>query len=388
MKYCTQCVQPDSRPGIYFENGVCGACLWENEIKKINWPERENELKEIAEEAKLRSRGPYDCAIGVSGGKDSTFQALYARERLGLRPLLVNSEPDNITFVGARNLENIKQLGFDVISLRPNPVILRKLVRKEFFENLNIGCATERPLWASTYIIALRFGIPLVIQGDNPGQVFGINKETQNSGDALTILKHNTIEGDIVKRYCFDEITEKDLFMYHFDVNEVLNSNMKAVWLSHYAKEWSVLHNAEFSIKRGLQIRPSDIDPYEQGTYRRFFQLDADGLEVNQLLKYIKFGFGQATDHACFDVRSGHISRDEGVFLVKELDGKCGSSYIRNFCRYINISEKEFREHADTFRGPMWERADGRWILKDPVWEQTPVTGEYSVKDICRRLGI
>ena len=35
--------------------------------------------------------------IGVSGGKDSTFQAVYAKEKLGLRPLLVNCMPDEIT---------------------------------------------------------------------------------------------------------------------------------------------------------------------------------------------------------------------------------------------------------------------------------------------------
>lgn len=45
MKFCKKCVQPDTRPKIYFDkNGVCGACLWEEEKKKINWKKHEYQL--------------------------------------------------------------------------------------------------------------------------------------------------------------------------------------------------------------------------------------------------------------------------------------------------------------------------------------------------------
>ena len=98
LKICTRCIQPNTRPGIFFnEQSVCGACLWEDEKKKIDWSERTNELKNIISQTK-KSNAIYDCVIGVSGGKDSTFQALTARDSLGLRCLLVNYQPDNIHF--------------------------------------------------------------------------------------------------------------------------------------------------------------------------------------------------------------------------------------------------------------------------------------------------
>ena len=79
MKICKNCIQPDSRPGIFFdENGICGACLWNQEKKQINWSEREKELFEIAKWARESTRSNYDCVIGVSGGKDSTKQAVTA----------------------------------------------------------------------------------------------------------------------------------------------------------------------------------------------------------------------------------------------------------------------------------------------------------------------
>ena len=109
MKICKNCIQPDTRPGIFFdENGICGACLWHEEKNRINWSEREQELKKVAEWAKENTMSNYDCVIGVSGGKDSTKQAITARDKLGLRCLLVNCEPEGITDIGSKNIENLK----------------------------------------------------------------------------------------------------------------------------------------------------------------------------------------------------------------------------------------------------------------------------------------
>ena len=120
MIYCKKCLQPDTRPNIKFnDEGICYACLYEEEKKKIDWDARENELREIAKWAKQKANGGYECVIGVSGGKDSTFQAFYAKEKLGLNVLLVNCAPDNITEIGRHNIENLVNHGFDMIQMRP-----------------------------------------------------------------------------------------------------------------------------------------------------------------------------------------------------------------------------------------------------------------------------
>lgn len=391
MRYCIRCVQPDTRPGIFFSNeGVCGACLWEDEKKKIDWTAREGELQSIAEKARETANGPYHCAVGVSGGKDSTFQALYAREKLGLRPLLVNGAPYDISELGCRGIENLSALGFDIVTLRPNPQVRRKIMRKDFFSYLNPVKGTEYPLWASAYIIAAKFNIPLVIQGENPGQTLGVSNFTGVGGDALSILQHNTIASDPLQIYADEDISPADLFMYRFDTQEVFDRGIKAIWLSYYAKEWSQPHNAAFAISNGLEIRPNDIDPYLLGTYRRFSQMDSGNLvELNQMLKYIKFGFGQATDHACYDIREGLISRDEAIFLVRELDGKCDDEVIESFCQKFEISIRQFWEHTNSFRGDMWTRTgDGKYCLKDPIWEREPIRGRYGVREIMNRLGM
>ena len=73
MRICKRCIQPDTRPGIYFnDEGICGACLYHEDVEKnIDWKQREKKLKEIAKWAKEKIResdSNYDCVIGVSGG--------------------------------------------------------------------------------------------------------------------------------------------------------------------------------------------------------------------------------------------------------------------------------------------------------------------------------
>lgn len=362
MRICKNCIQPDTRPGIFFsDDGICGACLWEKEKQEINWELRKKELAEIIESTRKNNQGVYDCVIGVSGGKDSTFQALVARDKLNLRCLLVNYEPDARTEIGNKNLENLKQLGFDVISIRPNPKIMKKLAKYDFFNYLNIVKATEFTLYSSTYIIAEKFNIPLIIQGENPGLTLGASLSgVGKDGNALKANELNTLSSGWQDYLKVEDVTEKDLFWFHYDRKKLEDSGTKAIWLNYYIKEYSQHGNAEFSKKHGLTWR-DNFDPKAIGTYLPYFQLDTNMTQVNQMLKFFKFGFGQCMDHVCYDIRENRMSRKEAIKLVLELDGKCSDLYIKQFCDYIDISTDVFWQTIEKFRGKMWYKKSGQW---------------------------
>lgn len=379
MKYCKKCLQPDTRPGIVFdEEQVCYACRYEENKKDINWRERERELREIAEYAKgekWKRKTSYDCVIGVSGGKDSTFQAVYAKEKLGLHPLLVNSVPDEITEVGRHNIDNLGNLGFDIMMMRPDSRIAKALARKSFFERGNIVAASEYCLYASAFIIANRFNIPLVIEGENAALTLGTALRQETSGDAFSVNQLDTLRGNHVDDLLDSDgkygakIEKKDLAFYSFpDITEMREKGIQAIYLQYYAKEWSQVYNADFSVARGLMGRTTE-DLHDIGRYRRYTGLDSDLIIANQMIKYLKYGFGFATDEACYDIREGRLDREDAKWLVKEYDGKCGQKYIKIACDYLQITEEAFWENVDKYvnRDLFVKDRNGYWRPKFEV---------------------
>lgn len=374
MRYCTRCVQPDTRPGIYFdEDGVCGACLYWESKASIDWDARWAELERICDWA-VRKHRPYDCVVGVSGGKDSTFQALTARDRLGLRVLLVNSEPENITDAGRANLENLKQQGFDCVSLRPNPQVMRKLMRRDFLLHMNPVKISEYSLWSSAYIVALHFDIPLIIQGEQAGLTQGVRHTAGTGAGALSVWSLNTLSEPWMEYAGVDETSPRDLFMFHYSPAELQERDIQAVWLQYYTEEWSQVHNAAFSIARGLTQRPR-TDPRCLGTYRFFYQIDSDLVQVNQMFKYRKLGFGQCTDHANYDIRAGLITREQGIALVREWDGLCDPAFEAVFRDYIGVTVDAYYAVLGRY-GPheahRVERDDHIWKMEPPSPDVNP----------------
>ena len=124
LQYCTRCLEPSSRPGAAFdEEGVCIPCRYAESLDRVNWETRRKDLQKIADWGHAHQSGGYDCLIGVSGGKDSTRQAFYVRDELGLKPLLVccSYPPEQADDRGAENLSNLVGHGFDLHYVSPSP---------------------------------------------------------------------------------------------------------------------------------------------------------------------------------------------------------------------------------------------------------------------------
>lgn len=366
MKYCKKCVQPDTRPGMVIDDdGICLACKYYfEEFPTIDWEDRSRQLQQIADEAKTNSGEGFDCVVGISGGKDSTFQSLYARDQLGLKVLLVNCAPDGITEVGRKNLENLVQHGFDMISIRPNPKVMKMVTRRSFFEYGNPVKPSEYPLYVVSYITALKFGIPLIIQGENDAITLGLRGTMDPDGDALNLRKTDTLAGCNSSDWVQDGIELKDLLFYQWPADNELRRKVVAVHLNYYVKEFSQNGNTKFARAHGFRGR-QDHDPNLTGRLSPYTSIDADMQIVNQMIKYYKLGFGFVTDEVCYNIREVGLDREEGIELIEKYDGKCDARYIREFCEYIDISENEFWETVNKFVSRELFRKDevaGKWV--------------------------
>ena len=118
--------------------------------------------------------------------------------------------------------------------------------------------------------------------------------------------------------------------------------------------------------KYGWRENPVDFER----TYRRFSNLD-DMYEngIHDYLKYVKFGYGRGTDHACKDIRGGYMTRSEGVEMVKKYD-HVKSSDLQHWLDYVGKDEIWFDNIADSFRSPkVWVKDDrGTWHKKN-LWD-------------------
>ena len=350
MKYCKKCLQPDTRPNIVFadEEDICPACNYFDKLDQVDWKERTEILLDIAKNFPKSNRHDFDCIIGVSGGKDSVRQALFVRDKLGLNPLLacLSYPPQQVTQRGVNNLSNLINLGFDCVVSNPAPETWRKLMRYGFDRFANWCKSTELALFSSVPQLAIEYDIPLVLWGENPGLQLGDIKTLGKTGyDGNNLRNMNTLGGGGLE--WIENIHEDlgDLIPYRYpDKDKFDKARIQIVYLGWFLGDWSLVNNASYSCLDGLEIREDTVE--NTGDLYGVTSLDEDWVTVNQMIKYYKYGFGRVTDYVNERIRSGDMSREEGIQLVEKYDDSCSNDYIKNFCDYIDITVEQFWKHV------------------------------------------
>jgi hypothetical protein len=284
---------------------------------------------------------------------------------LGLKPLLVccTYPPEQLTERGAYNLGNLISLGFDTIVVHPDPQTWKKLMHKSFLEYGNWAKSTETALYATIPRLCIAYHVPLAFLGENPAAHLGELGSGSLNWDANQFKNTNTIkEGHSI--FISEDVSEQKLIPYTFPTDEEMDwAQIQVAYLGYFVQNFSKLDNGLFSISHGLDVRTDT--PLERGALHSFESLDEDFVVVNQMIKYLKFGFGKVTDEASELIRHGHMTREEGLELVKKYDGKCSPEYIKRFCDYIEITEEKFWEVAESYRNKnIFEQVGGEWRVK------------------------
>ena len=369
MEFCKRCVNPSTRPTIVFDaEGVCVVCRFQEkkQANLIDWDARRLELEAIASWGKEHSASSYDCIVAVSGGKDSTRQALHVRDVLGLKPLLVSMvyPPEQLHERGAHNLSNLVSLGFDTVTVSLNPQIWKKLMRESHFRWANWCRSTELALYALPIHFAIAYGVPLVFLGENPTFTVG-ETEGPQGGEANGMQYCNTLAGGSAAKFLMDGVTEQDLYFYNYPTEkDVKRAGIRIIYLGYYIEDFNSFRNAEIAGAHGLRFR--DEPPEETGEFTCSQSLDEEFFIVNQMIKHVKYGYGAVTDKAIEAMNVGLLTREEAIELIRKYDGKCHPRYVESYCKYIGITDQEFWDVVEDCRSPdVWERdASGQWVLK------------------------
>ncbi|HTN20536.1 MAG TPA: N-acetyl sugar amidotransferase [Pelobium sp.] len=356
IRYCSKCLFPETKPDLFFnDEGVCSACEASSQKDlDIDWKQRERDFFSIIDKYK---KGPeqigYDCLIPVSGGKDSTYQAYFMKEVCGLNPLCVCFETTNLTELGQRNLDNISKMGIDVIYFKKNYKAYRSMVVEGFKRVGDEMWPNHLGIFTVPIHIAVKFNIPLVIWGENPQQEYGGPVESVENKhlnrrwlEEFGGLLGNRIQ-DMVG---VDGLTEKELTPYFYPTDEEIDRvGVVGIFLGHYFF-WDARKQLDIVKKYGFSVKE---DGPVEGTYTNYENLDEKMHSLHDYLKYVKYGFGRATDHACIDIRNKRITRDEGLELVKKYDGKYPHLGIKEFVDYSGMTKEEIDCILDSFTNPI-----------------------------------
>jgi hypothetical protein len=266
-----------------------------------------------------------------------------------MNPLLVclSYPPEQVTQRGVDNVSNLIKKGFDCITINPAPQTWKKLMKKSFLEHSNWCKSTELSLFSSVPRLAIAYQIPLIWWGENSALQLGDLGVKGKTGSDGNNLKHmNTLGGGDITWLISQEVRKNDILQYIYPSDEEMKrANLKITFLGYFWKDWSLIDNGNFSALRGLDIR--NEKPWDIGDPLGITSLDEDWVTLNQMIKYLKFGFGRVSDYVNEDIRNKRMTREEGVLLNERFDGKCSLKYIESFTNYIGISVQDFWEQVD-----------------------------------------
>lgn len=390
IQHCRRCLMPSSRPRIVFEDGVCNACHYHEAKKEIDWDARAQEFSELV--GGIDRSGPYDCVVPFSGGKDSATIAFRLKNDHGLRPLLVTYGQLLWTDVGRANFEAVAAAGFDILYWRVDQRVSRKLARRFFVERGHPKQHYDAGVNAVPLITAVQFGIPLVFYAEHGESEYGglvLDEEHRRTRDLTEVLEHQV--GDDPRNWAVDGISERDLAPYVYpDLDDIDRVGVKAYYYS-YFWPWDVYENAKlardkmgFGQAHNDKMSPDDAHEFlklglpswwgkSDGSFEGFDSIDDKIDDLDFFMMFVKFGFGRATRMASRLIQGGHLTRDQGLDLVRRYDGEVPSSYLPAVLEYLEMSEAELREIVDKHRNPeIWklepteDRNIDTWRLRYP----------------------
>lgn len=360
---------PETKPDLHIDkDGVCSACRYMERRKAIDWSIRYNELQEVVEKYRSKNGSNYDCLIPVSGGKDSTFQALRILE-LGLNPLCVTATTDKLSEIGRRNIENLKNRGVDYIEVTANPVVRRRINRLALTQVGDISWPEHVLIFTVPVRTAVQFNVPLIVWGENSQNEYGgpaaaaednvLTRRWLEEFGGLLGLRVSDLIGQ-------EGVEQKHLIQYTYPSDEELRRvGVTGIFLGYYLP-WDGYGNALYAQAHGFETYPRPVE----GSLVNYENLDNVQTGIHDYFKFLKYGFGRATDLACLHIRRGRLTREDAIRLVNLHDGKFPWVYlgypIEEVLKDIGMTVDEFVRVCDRFTNKKLFVCDSRGnLVKD-----------------------
>ena len=169
-KVCTKCLLDTTVKDIWFDTeGICKYCYIYDELNS-NFPLNHNlshRLDEIVRKIKQKGkRAKYDCVVGLSGGRDSTY-TLYKAVSLGLKPLAVHFDNGWNTEISIKNIKNAcETLDVELYTVVADWEEFRKLQLAFLHASTpDADIPTDYAIYSILYNVAAKENIKFILNG-------------------------------------------------------------------------------------------------------------------------------------------------------------------------------------------------------------------------------
>jgi N-acetyl sugar amidotransferase len=334
LKYCTKCWTPNTRPRITFNNeGVCNACQWAEEKKKVNWDKRHKFLEELCDKYRGNGNSP-DVIVPWSGGKDSIHVAYKMRE-IAMTPILATLIPHLETKIGKWNRTHLCP-DWEKVTINHDVELYRKFAKEAFVKHGRPKHPFVTGISSSILKFALKVNIPFIMYGEEGEQEYGGSSREKDRWSKPMDLKylrefyysgHNPDEyGHIWKLPPFEQM--KHLF---------------STQMSRF-EDWRPSDHAHEAVLKGMRTNPVR----NIGTFTGTAQLSDKLQDLHAYMMFVKFGFGRCTSDVGIGIREGWVNRDsDGLEWIEAYDGEFPNGYLQEILENIgyiwNLKEWAFK---------------------------------------------
>jgi N-acetyl sugar amidotransferase len=328
-KVCNRCLMDDTVKGITFdENGECTFCKIHDDLES-KFPlddETPHRLKLLVDKIKTDGKGKkYDCIVGVSGGRDSTY-TLHNAVKLGLRPLAVHFDNGWNSEIAVQNIKNAtKILGVDLHTHVADWEEFKDLQRSFLFASVpDAEVPTDWVIFSVLFAEAAQYNVKYIIHGHSfrtEGTTpltwtYMDGKYVQDVQRKFGKLKLKSFPNMSMNKYIYYSLLKKInqiriLYYYHYNEREVLRVLEEELGWKNYG------------------------DKHHESKYTAFFQA------------YIltrKFNIDKRKLHYSAKIRNGQLSRDEALEVIKK-DPYTGGIEALDYClKKLDLSYDDFNK--------------------------------------------
>ena len=211
--------------------------------------------------------------------------------------------------------------------------------------------------------------IPLLIWGENSQNEYGgpaastenniLDRKWLEEFGGLLGLRVSDLIG-------YEGIKKNQLIPYTYPTDEELKEvGVTGLFLGHYIP-WDGLSNVLLAKAHGFKSWGKTIE----GSAVDYENIDNYQVGIHDYFKFLKFGFGRASDLVSMHIRRGRLTREQGMNIVKNCDGKFPWTYLdkplEEILEPLDITVDEFIKICDQFTNKKLFKVDRNGeLIKD-----------------------